>query len=855
MGLERVPTLKSVQNMIDCVATPNHQLQVVVGLIHAVISGAFDVASEVSRNPLESGPNLRDLILGDGTALKVDAIALVQEVHERSCTGPPHRCQGGNLALMATNLNVFVGYRGDRLTDEARVAQTPDDLSRLNQRVQQGNGILKAWAEGHGGRSLAQMGDGGRLEIGADHLHELPQICSQYEQEVGTTLSVGVGKKLAECEQALEFAVKTGGGVHLWTEELARELASLSQGGAAVKIYDSYLNKAEPALNKPAAGGGMTGPSQPQATAPTEPTPEGSEHSENEALQGMLEDAGPPPADLAGQFTQLAEQSEGAEQQQKEQQAAEQQQAEDSDNVRQAIVDILKQFKEQAPLWEQLKEAQPEAYKTLTGVIQAMIALAKQVYAGDGEEQKEEPAKKSEQPLHPMHTTVEGFMTQLKTMPKVGPERGKFITSHMNHGPFLATLQAHPQGKQIHGVLTQFLNSKANAGIGVGAHAVAKAVNFAHVINHLKQYDNSGDPDWIKQISSIVSKHPKWELRDLPFDSFDSGEARNEDVVEEYANLPVSTQPAIVVAPSASGLWTVDGGHRAQAAQRRGDKTIKAYVPVAKKDLMPGGKGDNKPDSKFDAKQLKTGQSQESEEHGLDPQRAKEIAKDHLTEDPKYYKKALPAGAKLNVKNPGDQTANNENREGFPGSAPHQVMEDQLGGPEAVQFPISDENDRKADWYENHPLNDRDLHHKLGAVRYQNAQENGRQLYMRSVSENNGIHNPLNEQEFFDDIENSINLQAALQAARSPILKRKVAKAGLSMTTHHALQAGKTGRHQVVLPVGSQIDGAPDANHSSGRLKVADPETGKSKWRSVRAGIVMAPDGTPTSSRNPSGGK
>lgn len=68
-----------------------------------------------------------------------------------------------------------------------------------------------------------------------------------------------------------------------------------------------------------------------------------------------------------------------------------------------------------------------------------------------------------------------------------------------------------------------------------------------------------------------------------------------------------------------------------------------------------------------------------------------------------------------------------------------------------------------------------------------------------------------------------------------------------------SLEAGKTGRHQVVLPVGSQVDSGPSADHEAGKLKIRDPESQKTKWRSVRAGVVMAPDGTPTSSRNPSG--
>ena len=68
----------------------------------------------------------------------------------------------------------------------------------------------------------------------------------------------------------------------------------------------------------------------------------------------------------------------------------------------------------------------------------------------------------------PIHHDVMGFMTGLKALPKTGPERGKYITAHMNDPQFLAALQKHPQGKQVHQQLTSFLNSPANAGAGKG---------------------------------------------------------------------------------------------------------------------------------------------------------------------------------------------------------------------------------------------------------------------------------------------------------------------------------------------------------------------------------------------------
>lgn len=55
-------------------------------------------------------------------------------------------------------------------------------------------------------------------------------------------------------------------------------------------------------------------------------------------------------------------------------------------------------------------------------------------------------------------------------------------------------------------------------------------------------------------------------------------------------------------------------------------------------DLLPGGMGDDLPDSYFDSEQLKIGTKHEME-HTKNPDVAKEIAKDHLSEDPNYYKK------------------------------------------------------------------------------------------------------------------------------------------------------------------------------------------------------------------------
>ncbi|WP_353208339.1 hypothetical protein [Sphingorhabdus sp.] len=55
-------------------------------------------------------------------------------------------------------------------------------------------------------------------------------------------------------------------------------------------------------------------------------------------------------------------------------------------------------------------------------------------------------------------------------------------------------------------------------------------------------------------------------------------------------------------------------------------------------DLLHGGKADNVPDREFSSKALNEGQKDERK-HTDNDQIAKEIAKDHLSQDPRYYKK------------------------------------------------------------------------------------------------------------------------------------------------------------------------------------------------------------------------
>lgn len=79
--------------------------------------------------------------------------------------------------------------------------------------------------------------------------------------------------------------------------------------------------------------------------------------------------------------------------------------------------------------------------------------------------------------------------------------------------------------------------------------------------------------------------------------------------------------------------------HRFSNPISRGELKAAAELSRSvKKDLLPGGEADNLPDRDFSAPALAEGAKHEHE-HTRNDQIAKEIAKDHLSEDPQYYKK------------------------------------------------------------------------------------------------------------------------------------------------------------------------------------------------------------------------
>lgn len=87
---------------------------------------------------------------------------------------------------------------------------------------------------------------------------------------------------------------------------------------------------------------------------------------------------------------------------------------------------------------------------------------------------------------------------------------------------------------------------------------------------------------------------------------------------------------AEVMTPAGRKKWG------ASVRQARRDEAPAMRAEVRKAEVLRGGRGDDRPDSAFDPEQLRAGVKEEME-HTDDPAEAKEIAKDHLTMDKRYY--------------------------------------------------------------------------------------------------------------------------------------------------------------------------------------------------------------------------
>lgn len=468
---------------------------------------------------------------------------------------------------------IYISFGADRMEEEldsASQADTPEQIRRINAAIEAGNRIWESWALESGGEVLEIRGFEGRLRMPADCLDNLADMRRRYGQALDSGVSVGVGMKPWEADLALKAAALSGGDrLRLYGPDVQVFLEEQEEREES----EDFLGKADPPLNSPAAGGGMTGPQGPQTAAgPVAPAAEASEHSENESLRSLINNQPPQAeataagADLHEQLGSLAGQQQQQDQQEAQAGARADEKGEGLKDLRNQVLGALQVFQAKKDELQAVAQQDPELHQALLAAVQGMIAMARVVFDGQ-QEQRPQEVQKAEHGLGPLIDAV----------------------------------------KQ-----KQALKQKR----------IAELV------------DTSSGSSWKTNTGFVVvglDPHNRNQWRATPISA--SGEPSSHIVAADHASA-LSTAADM-------GADLLGEPHRVMKKH----ESHEDFVELVKADLMPGGKGDNKPDEDFDAEQLKFGTQVEMEEHGLDEARAKEVAKDHLSEKADYYQKDMEKAA------------------------------------------------------------------------------------------------------------------------------------------------------------------------------------------------------------------
>jgi hypothetical protein len=371
-------------------------------------------------------------------------------------------------------MKIFVAWTVDHLdglTAAALMADNIEELRHISQDMRRATENVKAWAMAVGGAPVLELGVIGAVEVPADRMTELPAIAKKFEEICDGTLSLGVGMTISEAHTAMRYAQTRGGDqIALYTpdmEDALQEHESPSEPDALANLGKAQTGTEEPVgfADGPEGGG--------EAPPPTDPQHGGANPAEDNApLASPDMSAGAPQDPNGGQA-------------QPEQQA--------DPDPKAIVIQALQQIKQQAPVLEQMKQTNPEAFEAVKNVVQAMIIMAQGLAQ---EQEAQEPVQKSEPKVdtnHPVslqrplekampywqqlapqpgnvpsglppnddpvpvpakfHDNLDSFQNELRTIPYGNVARRNFILGHLRHPAFARLVAGLPQGQQIRDAL------------------------------------------------------------------------------------------------------------------------------------------------------------------------------------------------------------------------------------------------------------------------------------------------------------------------------------------------------------------------------------------------------------------
>src|ERR1700722_3399657 len=145
-----------------------------------------------------------------------------------------------------------MAYDGDnagRLCGRAILADNPNALHEVSERIQLGHEIVKRWVESHGGQFISGGGDEGVFSIPADAIHSVEELRGDYKYATNLSATIGIGKTLSEAGKAMLVGKFRGKDTVVQYEpsienEIKQAQTHLSQGTAnpeEKKIGEAYL--------------------------------------------------------------------------------------------------------------------------------------------------------------------------------------------------------------------------------------------------------------------------------------------------------------------------------------------------------------------------------------------------------------------------------------------------------------------------------------------------------------------------------------------------------------------------------------------------------------------------------------
>jgi hypothetical protein len=282
--------------------------------------------------------------------------------------------------------------------------------------------VLKSWLGLSAGMLISESGKRGCAEIPAHVVDELPRISDQYSSTLGDTVSFGVGSTMSDAKRALKVAKARGGDrMLLWSDDMYAELErarregdkdyedeygdrlhtdhdeegdvdksdmwdeesiadlmnALGESWLTIRKADEISPEEANAVEGPGDNSPTTGQAFQQAQGPE------SAMSADAVTAGQAQSA--PPAEKAPASHEEAFHGAAKDTESREQAAASPKRLE----LKQQVVEVLTQVKQQAPAMEALKDQAPDMYQSILATIQAMQAMAAELVNDEQEEAEE----------------------------------------------------------------------------------------------------------------------------------------------------------------------------------------------------------------------------------------------------------------------------------------------------------------------------------------------------------------------------------------------------------------------------------------------------------------------------------